>query len=103
MITIGLESAGIFEYEIIFIDDINDDDRYVAHVEANVPKFNSVYSGNKLVLKLFKEAGYSTNKFDYVNREKWNGTSIRKAMLNGSEWKSMLQPEVSAFIDRISK
>ena len=38
MIKLGLENAGIFEYDIVCIDDINDDDRYVAHVESIVPK-----------------------------------------------------------------
>jgi len=101
MIKLGLESAGIFEYDIVCIDDINDDDRYVAHVESISPKFDVIYSGNDLVLKLFKEAGYLTERFDYINREEWNGTSIRKMMLEGGDWQSMLQPEVSAFIDNI--
>ena len=103
MIKLGLESAGIFEYDIVCIDDINDDDRYVAHVESNVPKFDIIYSGNDLVLKLFKEAGYLTERFEYINREEWNGTSIRKMMLEGGDWKSMLQPEVGAFIDSRNK
>ena len=101
MIKLGLESAGIFEYDIVCIDDINDDDRYVAHVESIVPKFDIIYSGNDLVLKLFEEAGYRTERFDYINREEWNGTSIRKMMLEGGDWKSMLQPEVGAFIENI--
>ena len=101
MIKLGLESAGIFEYDMVCIDDINNDEKYVTHVESIVPEFNVIYSGNDLVLKLFKQAGYLTKRFDYVNREEWNGTSIRKMMLEGGEWKSMLQPEVSAFIDKI--
>ena len=103
MIKLGLESAGIFEYDIVCIDDINDDDRYVAHIESIVPKFDVIYSGNDLVLKLFKEAGYLTERFDYINREEWNGTSIRKMMLEGGEWKSMLQPEVGLFIDKMNR
>ena len=101
MIKLGLESADIFEYDIVCIDDINNDEKYVTHVESIVPEFNVIYSGNELVLKLFKQAGYLTKRFDYVNREEWNGTSIRKMMLEGGEWKSMLQPEVSTFIDKI--
>ena len=101
MIKLGLESAGIFEYDMGCIDDINNDEKYVTHVESIVPEFNVIYSGNDLVLKLFKQAGYLTKRFDYVNREEWNGTSIRKMMLEGGEWKSMLQPEVSTFIDKI--
>ena len=101
MIKLGLESAGIFEYDMVCIDDINNDEKYVTHVESIVPEFNVIYSGNDLVLKLFKQAGYLTKRFDYVNREEWNGTSIRKMMLEGGEWKSMLQPEVSTFIDKI--
>ena len=87
----------------LYFDDINDDDRYVAHVESNVPKFDVIYSGNDLVLKLFKEAGYLTERFEYINREEWNGTSIRKIMLENGDWHSMLQPEVSAFIDSRNK
>ena len=101
MIKLGLESAGIFEYDMVCIDDINNDEKYVTHVESIVPEFNVIYSGNDLVLKLFKQAGYLTKRFEYINREEWNGTSIRKMMLEGGEWKSMLQPEVSTFIDKI--
>jgi L-aspartate oxidase len=47
---------------LIPIPDINDNDRFVEHVQKLVPPFNEIFSGNKLVIRLFKDAGSTVHE-----------------------------------------
>ena len=82
------------KYEIHEIPDINDYEKYVSHLEKFVPDFDFVYSGNLLVQKLFKEAGHCVLIPRFVNREVWEGSAIRQAMLEGDEWESAVPPQI---------
>ena len=87
-------------YTIYEIPDINNYDKYVSHLEEFVPKFDTVYSGNKLVQRLFKNAGYKIVIPEMINREVWEGAAIRQAMTEGDEWEVAIPPQiVSMFRD----
>ena len=74
------------KYYLFGIPDINNYDLYVSHLEKFVPKFDCVYSGNPLVQRVFKNAGYQVNKLDLINREVWEGSAIRQEMKEGGDW-----------------
>ena len=82
------------KYKIYEIPDINNNEKYVSHLEKFVPEFDVVYSGNSLVQRLFREAGHSVVIPRFVNREVWGGSAIRQAMLEGDEWESAVPPQV---------
>ena len=81
-------------YTIYEIPDINNYDKYVSHLEEFVPKFDTVYSGNKLVQRLFKNAGYKIVIPEMINREVWEGAAIRQAMTEGDEWEVAIPPQI---------
>ena len=85
-------------YTIYEIPDINNYDKYVSHLEEFVPKFDTVYSGNKLVQKLFKNAGYKIVIPEMINREVWEGAAIRQAMTEGDEWEVAIPPQIVSMI-----
>ncbi len=85
-------------YEIYNIPDINDNDKYVTHLETFVPEFDYIYSGNPLVQRLFKEAGHHVVSPEFVNREVWEGSSIRQAMTEGDDWERAVPPQI---VDKI--
>ena len=89
------------KYDIFEIPDINNNDLYVKHLESMVPEFNLVYSGNKLVKKLFENAGYSVIIPNLINREAWQGASIRQAMKVGEDWKMDVPASVANIISEI--
>ena len=89
------------EYEIFEIPDINNNDLYVKHLEKIVPKFHSVYSGNSLVKELFEIAGYPVFVPELINREAWQGVSIRQAMKDGDDWEMNVPPIVAKIISEI--
>ena len=86
------------EYRIYEIPDVNNNDLYVSHLETFVPDFDTVYSGNSLVLKLFKAAGYRIVMPEMVNRDVWEGAAIRQAMMVGDEWETAVPPQIVSII-----
>ena len=85
-------------YTIYEIPDINNYDKYVSHLEEFVPKFDTVYSGNKLVQRLFKNAGYKIVIPEMIKREVWEGAAIRQAMTEGDEWEVAIPPQIVGMI-----
>ncbi len=89
------------KYDIFEIPDINNNDLYVKHLEIMVPKFDLVYSGNNLVKILFENAGYSVVIPNLINREAWQGASIRQAMKDGDDWEMDVPASVANIISEI--
>ena len=82
------------KYQIYEIPDVNNNNLYVSHLETFVPEFDTVYSGNSLVLKLFKAAGYWIVMPKMGNREVWEGAAIRQAMTEGDEWETAVPLQI---------
>ena len=89
------------KYDIFEIPDINNNELYVKHLESMVPKFDLVYSGNNLVKMLFENAGYSVIIPNLINREAWQGASIRQAMKDGDKWEMDVPASVANIISEI--
>ncbi|MFH1134037.1 MAG: adenylyltransferase/cytidyltransferase family protein [Nanoarchaeota archaeon] len=79
MVAAALGHAGIKRFSLHAVPDIPQDSLYVKHVETRVPAFDRVYSGNSLVLRLFKRAGYPVVKLDIYRNI--NATAIRARLL----------------------
>ena len=74
---------------------------WVAHVKEMVPPFDVVYSNNPLVKRLFKEAGVEVKGTHMYNRIEYQGTEIRKKMINGDDWKKYVPKAVAEVIEAI--
>ena len=89
------------DYEIYEIPDINNYDLYVSHLENLVPSFDIVYTGNSLVNRLFTEAGHKVITPKMVNREVWEGSSIRLAIMEDGDWEKDVPSSVAKIISNI--
>ena len=89
------------KYYIIPIQDVVCNSVWVAHVKMITPPFNKVYTGNSLVKQLFKESGYQVTVPPLYNREVYSGTEVRKRMLEGKEWESLVPKSVFEVIKEI--
>ena len=88
-------------YRIFEVPDINNNELFVNHLENIVPSFDKVYTGNKLVKKLFEKAGYPVTVPHLINREAWQGVSIRQAMKDGDDWETAVPASVVKIISDI--
>jgi len=89
------------KYYIIPIQDVECNSIWVAHIKMLTPPFECVYSGNPLVQRLFKESGYSVTQPPLFNREIYSGTEVRRRMLAGGDWKSLIPKSVVKVINEI--
>ncbi|RLI79854.1 nicotinamide-nucleotide adenylyltransferase [Archaeoglobales archaeon] len=86
---------------IIPLEDIKRNSLWVAHVREMVPPFDVVYSNNPLVKRLFKEAGMEVKGTHMYNRVEYQGTEIRRKMINGDDWKRYVPKAVAEVIEAI--
>ncbi len=93
MIKMVMNNLGC-DYEMYGIIDIHNNDKYVSYLEKLVPEFDAIYSGNSLVQRLFKAAGYRVVEPKVINREVWEGAAIRQAMTEGDDWETAVPSQI---------
>lgn len=103
MLSKSLSENGIpaSSYYITPIQDITCNSVWVAHVEMLTPPFNHVFAGNPLVQRLFFEAGYKVTEPPLFNREIYSGTEVRRRILAGEDWESLVPEAVVEVIKEI--
>jgi nicotinamide-nucleotide adenylyltransferase len=101
MIERALKSERIGSCQIVPIEDIHDDTRWVEHVESLVPKFHAVFTHEKLTKRLFQEKGYEVIEARLFDREQYSGTEVRRRMLKGEDWRPLVPKDVAKYIKEI--
>ncbi len=86
---------------VVPLEDIYRNSLWVSHVRSMVPPFSVVYSNNPLVVRLFKEAGVEVRSTKLYRRFEYQGTEIRKKMLEGEEWRKFVPRCVAEVIDEV--
>jgi len=101
MIKRALDAEGIHDYHIVPIPDTHVHSVWVSHVKSLVPYFDVVYTNSDLVVRLFREHGMKVLSPPLLERETYSGTVIRRRMLKGGDWESLVPPVVAAYIKEI--
>jgi nicotinamide-nucleotide adenylyltransferase len=103
MLTKALSENGIpaSKYYILPIQDIACNSVWVAHIKMLTPPFDKIYTGNPLVQRLFLEEGYQVTAPPLFYRDTLSGTEVRKRMLNGEDWESLVPSSVIEAISEI--
>ena len=99
MIENNLIKTEIDNYTIFPIPDFDNHKEWLKKVKTLVPKFDIVFSGNPLTLKLFKKEGYKIKKIKLL--EDINATKIRELIVQDKNWQSLVPEETSKFLKKI--
>lgn len=96
MISKALTEAGVnlSRVHVIPIPDVDNHAIWVSHVISLSPPFSIVYSGNPLVKRLFKEAGFEVKTPPPFKRKEYWGTEIRDRMIKGKNWERLVPKSV---------
>lgn len=97
--SLALEETNV---HIVPVVDIERNSVWVSHVECLCPRFDTVHTNNKLVSRLFKESGYEVKQHKEVRRDELSGTEVRRRIVEGSNWESIVPHEVSKHIGEIN-
>ncbi|MHA1297832.1 MAG: nicotinamide-nucleotide adenylyltransferase [Candidatus Helarchaeota archaeon] len=87
-------------YFLIPVSDTYDNRLWVAHLVSLTPSFELVYSNNPLVKRLLFESGYTVKEIPLFQREKYSGTIIRIAILEGKSWEDLVPSSVAELIKK---
>ena len=90
MISESLELAGIQNYYLIPIVDINRYSVWVSHVKSFVPPFDVIYTNNDLTARLFSEAGIEVRKPRLYDRDRYSGKKVRQTMADDGDWQDLV-------------
>lgn len=73
---------------------------WVQHLKSMLPKFDSIYSGNKFVLELLSHTSdnFSVRTPIFYNENDCNGTNIRMNIVMDKEWKNFVPNAVYRII-----
>ncbi|RUM35089.1 MAG: nicotinamide-nucleotide adenylyltransferase [Archaeoglobus sp.] len=99
-----LESGEIDKMKKLYIiplEDIYRNSLWVSHVMSMVPPFSVVYSNNPLVIRLFREAGVTVRSTKLYRRFEYQGTEIRRKMIEGEDWKNYVPDCVAEVIEEV--
>lgn len=87
---------------IVPVPDLNMPLAWTSHILGLSPRVDAVASGNPHVQYLFKWLGVKTLEIELVNPAEYNGTYIRRLMVeNNPAWRRLVPEKVASLIDRI--
>jgi len=86
---------------LIPIQDIQRNAIWVTHVRSLCPSFDRVITNNSLSAHLFREAGCHVVNPPLKQREILSGTEVRRRIVEGEDWRSLLPKAVSDFIEAV--
>ena len=101
MIEESLKEAGIGNYSIVPVEDLNRYSIWVSHVVAMCPTFDCVYSNNPFTRRLFTEAGFAVRESPLYSRSIYSGTEVRRRMVADEDWRSLVPKAVAKVVDDI--
>ena len=102
MIIAQLQAAGLsHKCALASVTDINDNEKWVAHVDKCVPAYGVVYSNNALVKRLMKEAGKKVRSVPFFRKETFNATKIRGRMKQGKAWHDRVPKKVDEMLGKM--
>ena len=102
MILEQLGAAGLARRcSLVSVTDVNDNGKWVRHVDESVPRYDAVYSNNALVKRLMKKAGKKVLSAPFFSKERFNATKIRARMKQAQKWDDRVPARVRLLLRKI--
>jgi nicotinamide-nucleotide adenylyltransferase len=103
MVREALDEMGIDpgRYYIVPVPDVETHSIWVSLVRTYAPSFEVVYSNEPLTRRLFEEAGLTVREVPFHRRELYSATEVRRRMLAGERWQSLVLKGVAGYIESI--
>lgn len=91
----SLADAGVRNVVVVPLPDVGRNAVWVAHVKSYLPRFDVLYSNNPLMRRLFEEAGERVEPAPFHERARFEGTRIRRLMIEGGDWEALVPKAVA--------
>ena len=84
---------------VIPVDNVADNYEWPLHVLSRTPRVHVVFSNNEFVRALFKAHGLEVRETPLLPGV--SGSTVRRAIAEGKEWRHMVPTHVAAFIEEV--
>jgi nicotinamide-nucleotide adenylyltransferase len=103
MILAALREAHIDprRYLVVPIRDVHIHATWVPFIVSQTPKFDVVFTNEPLTSRLFKEREYRVERIPFLQRHDYSATEIRKRILKGKNWESLVPKSVAELLVKI--
>ncbi|HXZ98276.1 MAG TPA: nicotinamide-nucleotide adenylyltransferase [Candidatus Acidoferrum sp.] len=88
-------------YLVVPIRDVHIHATWVPFVVSQTPKFDIVFTNEGLTSRLFKEREYRVERIPFLQRDDYSATEIRKRILKGKNWESLVPKSVAELLLKI--
>lgn len=75
---------------------------WMENIIDTFPKFENVYTNNTLVKLLWEKRGFKVHEIKFFEKERYNGTYIRKLISEGDIWMDLVPIETRDYINEIN-
>jgi nicotinamide-nucleotide adenylyltransferase len=99
MLEAALEEARLTGCRPVPVTDVDRHAIWVAHVESILPRFTTVYTNNPLTRSLFERAGHPVVEPGLIERERFEGVKVRRAIAEDHGWRELVPPSVAGILD----
>ncbi|MFW6448561.1 MAG: nicotinamide-nucleotide adenylyltransferase [Halobacteriota archaeon] len=100
MITKSLVDLDLVTYAVP-IEDLDRNSVWVSHVQSMSPRFDVAYSNNPLVVRLFEEAEVPVEQVPMLDRDRLEGTEVRRRMIADDGWRELVPSAVEEVVEEI--
>ena len=78
--------------------------RWIAYLQSMAPPFDVLYSGNDFVkhLAFSQDAGITIKSPTFAKRQEYNGTNIRRLIIEDRPWKHLVPAAVARIIEQVN-
>ncbi|MDG7044776.1 MAG: nicotinamide-nucleotide adenylyltransferase [Nitrososphaerota archaeon] len=83
---------------ITAVDDVQNHELWLAHLESYLPQFNDVFSNDPMTELLVRESSHKIINVPLVDREELMATVIRSKMAKGERWKQLVPTAVYDYL-----
>ncbi len=101
MIYKGMIEAGIKNFHIVPVPDINRYGVYVKHLADITPSFDKVITNKKVIREIFEKEGYEVISTPLYKRKEYRGEVIRRRIAKKMPWEHLLPKSVADYIKKI--
>jgi nicotinamide-nucleotide adenylyltransferase len=101
MIQRALSEALVDGYLPVPVPDIHQHTQWVAYLRGLLPEFDVVYTNNPLTRLLFERERFRVESPPLVERRKFQGVVVRRRLLEGKNWQSLVPKAVARYLEEI--
>ncbi|SRR5579884_890770 len=101
--TFSSEKIDLARCYIIPVVNYENNAGWLAHLRSIMPPFDILYSGNEFVghLALYQDPELKIAAPEFIKREEYNATGIRRLIAEGRPWEHLVPPAVASTIHEI--